>query len=54
MNRIEKHFHFCKAADHLGVSRSALSHVIKGLEAYLGSQIFMSDFCQLLIAKFAL
>jgi DNA-binding transcriptional LysR family regulator len=30
---------FSKAADHLGVSRSALSHVIKGLEAYLGSQL---------------
>ena len=39
MNRIEKHFHFCKAADHLGTSRSALSHVIKGLEAYLGCQL---------------
>lgn len=30
---------FSKAADYLGVSRSALSHVIKGLEAYLGSQL---------------
>ncbi|MGE4261061.1 LysR family transcriptional regulator [Shewanella sp.] len=30
---------FSKAADHLGVSRSALSHLVKGLEAYFGSQL---------------
>lgn len=31
---------FSKAADNLGVSRSALSHVIKGLEQQLGVQLF--------------
>ncbi len=30
---------FSRAADHLGVSRSALSHLVKGLEAYFGSQL---------------
>lgn len=31
---------FSKAADNLGVSRSALSHVIKGLEQQIGVQLF--------------
>lgn len=30
---------YSKAADHLGVSRSALSHVIKGLEKQVGAQL---------------
>ncbi|KFZ36452.1 LysR family transcriptional regulator [Shewanella mangrovi] len=36
---VARHANFSKAADHLGVSRSALSHIIKGLEQYLGAQL---------------
>lgn len=37
---VASHLNFRKAADDLGVSRSALSHLIKGLEQTLGVQLF--------------
>lgn len=37
---VASHLNFRKAADELGVSRSALSHLIKGLEQQLGIQLF--------------